>query len=67
MLKLYDVRPISLKWRLFYSVDNDLLYDHTCDNTLARTFNVMDNDGNAFSYWNKVYFEVGEIPFWSLW
>ena len=32
-------------------------YDHTCNNTLARKRNVIDNVhvNNGLSYWNNVY------------
>ena len=39
-------------------------YDHTCNNSLARMLNVIDNIrvNNVFSYWNNVYFEEDKTP-----
>ena len=39
-------------------------YDHTCNNTLPHTRNVIDNVrvNNAFSYRNNVHFEGDKIP-----
>ena len=41
-------------------------YDYTCNNTLAKTRNVMIGNirvNNAFSYRNNVLFESDKIPF----
>ena len=43
-------------------------YDHTCNNTFARTCNVIDNVrvNNGFSDWNNANFEGDKILFkWS--
>ena len=52
------------------SVDNVVSlksYDRTCNNTLARTCNVIDNVNNAFSYYsNTVNFEGYKTPFSGL-
>ena len=43
------------------SMDNIIytLYDHMCNNTLERIWNIIDNIhvSNAFSYWNIWNFE----------
>ena len=35
-------------------------YDHTCENTLVRTCNVIDNVhvNNVFSYWKMLIFKA---------
>ena len=40
-------------------------YDHPCNNTLARTRNVVDNVrvNDAFSYCNNVHIEGDKIRF----
>ena len=51
----YDVAFIQ--WITSY---HKKTYDHTCNNTLARTRNVIDHvrDNSAFSYWHTVQFKI---------
>ena len=57
----YDVAVIQ--WLI--NVVSLKSYDHTCNNTLARTRNAIDNVrvNNAFYYRNAIHVEGNKMPF----